>query len=1023
MSLSSLIVQREVASIRQVEEALARQVLYGGDLVTNLLEVVQLPEAILMPLLAESVGIPAAPVGMLPAPTAQARALVPEDVAAHRLIVPLSIEGDRLILAVADPLGRDVLDELSFALSVHIEERIAPSVRIREALARVYGVPLDRRMARLVGRLAGVDPSVPNSLPPLRGPRASAPPLPGALSHDLPKLNPPGMPAMGTMRFPEAAAEDRRNDVSRPPPPPAPPPRGADPTAVLPSLVREARAMTKTEAIRRRGPVTLERVTEELAEIKDREALLQLFFDFARQFFEYSALFIVHGDIAEGRDAFGNGAPRDRVLALGVPLDIPSVLGTVRTRGAPLCTVPNNGGLDGVLMGDLRRDVRSQVLVIPIVVRSRVVSLLIADDGAAGIDPSAQGEVITVAALVGREFERLIVRMKLQGFTGEAPASERRVDPRRVQAKPRRRDAEAREAAVQALGDALAVPLGSSHTGLSPVPDPLPPSSRSEQPSERPGALRVGALLAPVGDAAPVAVVPPAPLPDPRPLTPAPIFTIDPTAPAQVDLPPPAPTPLARISPVPRSFGTLPGFPSPIVEVVAPRRRDSAPDSLPEESGWEAASDDATEPPTEKLPHAWPEARPVEATPPIVERGRLFTGEYSDRPPPPQTVAVRHPSGRPIPREEEEGDEGPASSTRFVEHIPSRPPEADLRQARLLREIDALTASFVNALPDDESQPVSLRTGLARNIPPHRPPSSRTHEPLPSVIVDVTGQIDQLVLAFIANPKDEQVESELLHLGQEAMPSIMKQFPGPLMITRDTLDDSWPRVSECGPVLRLIAAQRRVALPFVLARMDDSATESRFWATYLLTELPYPEAIPAVVARIFDDSKRVRRAARLVAHVLGETSAKALVTHLDRIVRDPNVTSPRRVVTIDALGEMRDPLVMPVLLGALGDEDEDVALAARRSMMRVSLQDFGRDTRKWLVWWNAAASRHRIEWLIDALTQEIPALRRAAGQELKALTEEYFGYYDDLPKKDRERAQQLYRDWWRTKGQARFRKA
>ena len=42
MSLSSLIVQREIATIREVEEALARQVLYGGDLVTNLFEVTRL---------------------------------------------------------------------------------------------------------------------------------------------------------------------------------------------------------------------------------------------------------------------------------------------------------------------------------------------------------------------------------------------------------------------------------------------------------------------------------------------------------------------------------------------------------------------------------------------------------------------------------------------------------------------------------------------------------------------------------------------------------------------------------------------------------------------------------------------------------------------------------------------------------------------------------------------------------------------------------------------------------------------
>jgi hypothetical protein len=53
---------------------------------------------------------------------------------------------------------------------------------------------------------------------------------------------------------------------------------------------------------------------------------------------------------------------------------------------------------------------------------------------------------------------------------------------------------------------------------------------------------------------------------------------------------------------------------------------------------------------------------------------------------------------------------------------------------------------------------------------------------------------------------------------------------------------------------------------------------------------------------------------------------------------------------------------------------------------------------------------------------EEPALRRAAGEELKVITKEYFGYYDDLPKRERERAQQRYRDWWTTEGRLRFRR-
>jgi hypothetical protein len=1053
MSLSSLIVQREVASIRQVEEALARQVLYGGDLVTNLMEVVQLPETVLVPLLAESVGLLAAPVGMLPPPTPQARALVPEEVAARKAVMPMSVEGERLILAVSEPLGRDDLEELAFALGVRIEERIAPSVRIAEALARVYGVPLERRMARLVGRLAGHDPTVPNSLPPLKGPKPSVAPLPGALTHDLPKLNPPGMPVLGTLRLPEPRAPqdnvarveqlERFEDLIPPKPAsiraptaaPAPTP-GTTSTSVmravgdlraLPNLLREPKP--GHDLPRRRGPVTLDRVTEELGEINDREGLLRLFFDFGRQFFEYSAIFVVHGELAEGRDAFGSGAGRDRVLAIGVPLEIPSMLRTVRERAAPLCAVPESGGLDGVLMADLKRDMRSQVLVIPIVVRSRVVAFFIADDGPAGIDPSSQGEVTTVAALVGREFERLIVRMKLSGFSGDvAAADQRRVDPRRVESKRRRPDVVARrEAGVHALEQAVTSALAvaaqdapdrtlASAVGVEAAPAPTAEpavAAPKRNASERPGAFRPSAPPFAPATFGHVSVVPDT-LPQPRRTSQPP--------------PPAAAAPLPHIAtPLPRSYPTLRNFPAPTAEeaaeATAAAASSDATDKIP------AVADAAGAAPSDARAPALIEAAPVVATAivaiePLDETDFIadepvampLSGEFS--PPPPQVVAVRRPSGRPIPREEV--DEGPVSSTRFATERTSRPPPGDLRQARLLRDIDALAAQFVHTPAPSTAGPASAR---ARNVPPHLPPSSsRGQEPLPSVIVDPSVQVDLMVERFVADPKDDHLEAELLRLGQQAMPSIMKHFPGPITIMRDTLDDSWPRVSECGPVLRLIAGQRRVALPFVLRECESTDTETRFWATYLLTELAYPEAIPAVVSRLFDDSKRVRRAARLVAHVLGDSAGATLVEELYRIVRDPKATSNRRIVTLDALGEMRDPLVVPVLLGSLADDDEEVALATRRALMLVSRQDFGRDTRKWLAWWQQAAPRHRIEWLIDALTHDVPAIRRAAGQELKALTEQYFGYYDDLPKKERERAQQKYRDWWVSEGQARFRK-
>jgi hypothetical protein len=308
-------------------------------------------------------------------------------------------------------------------------------------------------------------------------------------------------------------------------------------------------------------------------------------------------------------------------------------------------------------------------------------------------------------------------------------------------------------------------------------------------------------------------------------------------------------------------------------------------------------------------------------------------------------------------------------------------------------------------------------------VPPHKPPTPRPRpDSLPSVIIDSSTDFLVLVDRLAKNPKDEHAEAELLRQGQYAMPAIMARFPGPITMSLSEIEEKRPRVGDCGPILKLIAGQRRVALPFVLVRVESGDPEARFWATFLLTELAYPEAVPAIVARLFDEEERTRRVARQAAKVVADAGREPLVEELDRIVRDPKATIEKRIRTMDALGEMRDAIVVPVLIGALGEESEEVATAARRALTIVSRQDFGKDTRRWLAWWAQSSSRHRIEWLIDALTHEQAAMRKAAAQELKSVTREYFGYYDDLPKRERERAQQRYRDWWRSEGRARFRK-
>src|SRR5690348_5141044 len=122
-SLSASIVNQHVASVHDVEEALARQAIHGGDLVTNLLELVTVSEERLARVLAEAYGIEPAPVGELPKASDEVRRLVPVDLAGRFALYPLEERQGTLVLAVAEPLPAEVEHDLSFSLGAQLVQR------------------------------------------------------------------------------------------------------------------------------------------------------------------------------------------------------------------------------------------------------------------------------------------------------------------------------------------------------------------------------------------------------------------------------------------------------------------------------------------------------------------------------------------------------------------------------------------------------------------------------------------------------------------------------------------------------------------------------------------------------------------------------------------------------------------------------------------------------------------------------------------------------------------------------------
>lgn len=999
-TLSSSIVKQQVASMRDVEEALARQVLYGGDLATNLLELAAVSEAQLTRLLAESHGLEAGPDGELPRAQESTLRLVPGDLALRHGLYPLEEHDGTLAVAVSDPLPPEVEQDLGFALGVTIEQRAAPLVRIRQAISRDYELPLDRRTLRLLAKLEGRPDPSPSSMPGRLRDSAEIPSLP----------RPPALPAADVTKEATAAAERAAPAAEEPAPhtprsagapaaeqtpsPTAPSPAPQAATDASPTSMRLAgwaQAAARPERrrrVRRRGPYTAAMAERDLLDAESRDDVLRAFFDYAAQYFEYAVLFAVHGDIAEGRDANGPGTNRKRITGIGVPLDLPSSLTTARVERAYQLQSLADEGIDAGLASDLGRKTGPIVLLLPIIVRGRCVLILYGDHGDTNVELSEVGDVIAFAPLVASALERIIMRRKLAARQnvaselGGEPAATPLVPPaaRRKKHAPK----PSLDERAQALAQALSLPAEPPGPALAtPSPAPAPASAPPSAPA--PGSVQPSRTVA-VGDmpagpqrkqterglASPVIPVGNARrLPTPPQGTPTRLESD-------------RPTPVAAAFPLTRR------------STPSPRHPEA---EEPPEDGWEVSSDSA------------PSAFPAEeaATKPGVgsfppRRAPTSPGMGFDPglAPPSTRREGSSPKLELVPETvlDEEGDTGPSiqiSESELDEDIEvdkksKHPPEAPLAAA---------------------SRSVSFG---ARRLAPRR---SSEELKLPSVIVDVDDDCRELVSRLVKG--DAEAGDSLVAIGEPAVSALVAAFPGPIT-TDPRRGDAPVRASDCGPVLRTLARIGHAAVPFLFVRTADASPDVRSWATRLLGELPSVESARAVVRRLVDQDPDVHRAALSAGRRLSkdEDSRTALRDGLCQLTADSEQSDDVRHAAIEALADLREARAVPRMIPLLSDGNADVVKSAHWALGVIARQDFGREPGGWQSWWQRHSDEHRIEWLIDALMHDDPDIRRAAGEELKSLTKEYFGYYDDLPKKERARAQRRYREWWEGRGKVRF---
>ncbi len=441
-ALTSLLARDQVVSVKRIEEAIQRQVISGGELDTILLELDAVPENVISAYCAALHGLIPATRSEVMEASAESIRLVPSEVAKKHRLVPLMLDGRKLVAAVRQPLSVDVDQKLSFLLGVDIEMRIATEARIAAGLHQHYGIEPTPRMRRLTRRLndrgAGSIPFVApddhnepefteaNNQAVVRSvtSRSGADvryPTEGATDQFVKPPETAHDKTVGVTRVVGVGSRNRVRRVSfteRPPsqmdrgrPSGAPPqPRPSKPG----TLDSETPKIGIAEA-RLRGPLTAKRAVEILDGCETRDEIVELFFTFARQFFDYSALFVVHGEALEGLSAHGEGAASEAVQLVSVQLIPSSSLHEVKTSGKALVSSLRGKDDERRLVRELDRNKEQPAALVPVPIRSRVVLLLYGDRSNERFALSDLPELMALVPHTSRALERLILKQKRSG--------------------------------------------------------------------------------------------------------------------------------------------------------------------------------------------------------------------------------------------------------------------------------------------------------------------------------------------------------------------------------------------------------------------------------------------------------------------------------------------------------------------------------------------------------------------------------------------------------------------------------
>lgn len=1051
-TLTSLLVRDQIVSIRAIEEAIQRQVISGGDLPSVLLEMGAVSENTLVSYVAAQYGL--APAGREEVMSIPGAILdnVSAELAIEKRILPIGEEGGRLILASARPLRGDERQELGFAIGHSIEIRITLDLRIAAGLHRHYGEALSRREQRLLRKIDAAAPGELRTVAPLDPNRVLSrdsrdeeereageirPLAPTRFSHEG-KASVRADASPGDANLNARAERARRLESE--------PPRAGSHSAGRPSNpALRAQALepisaprpTSSQIERHRGPLMAKQAVEMLSKAETRDEILAISMAFIRQFFDYTALFVIHDDEAEGLDAYGSGPDYRAIQKLSIALLPTNAFGKAREERLPRVVRLGRDESEKEFIKKAGRSHAQPALVAPIAIEHRVILMLYADREGEDLAIPDIPEVIAFLPRIGDALKQLILKRKRKTIrreesamgdatTQSAPAGGGGMASMGARSETIAGETLTRDPSRSASHETLrsgASTMQTSDVGAAEggrrkphfaVPLEIPKSPGRERlktlellgiAREEPGLPDFASLLESRGKGAPHRT------------------EGESEAASSQERGAVNEQPTRERIETPRS---IPAQPEPLP--VQPSRS--------EESHFKPRTSASVNPPPLR-PSSAARSTPASATSPAARTPASSqsgasaspSGSASSIQPPP--LRRSRFADRPLPkvhkgRAEDVEIIDTASIPRTPGSPPSVPPPPLPRRTKPSEAVIGRIRSSEFPRPETASNPgLQLPSSPAKDEPRGGadPDLMTPHPKRPSIVVEDDGSVEAKVEALVALRPNEATEliDELVAAGAErALKPLLRAFPGEVFFLRSV--GPLPRAAEISSVARAIAAFGPDAENAIVTLLRNGSADIRYYALAIAKEAMTPKVAQALTALLDDPDRELRRQTLEILRAPEHAKATRISTQRSLLeeAATPAFDCERRARALRDLGALGAIESAAEIVPYLEAEDELLRTSARAALITIFADDMGPSQEAWLTLIRARGDRHRIEYLIDGLLNEEESIRREAGAELQRLSREYLGYHAGLPRREREVLKKRYEEWWEARGRAIF---